>query len=56
MSNPSEGAGRISNIENTREAGNGPNPDISHVDRQEGEMNNGELGGNFGKEGDKEER
>lgn len=24
-----------------------PNTDISHVDRQEGEMNRGELGGNF---------
>lgn len=30
-------------------------PDISQVDRQEGTMNNGELGGNFRKPDTKEE-
>lgn len=40
------GAGRISNMhENEKEQAH--HSDISHVDRQEGEMENGELGGNF---------
>ena len=37
-----QGTGRINNVE-----GRPDEADISEIDRQEGEMNNGELGGNL---------
>lgn len=40
------GAGRVSNI-NGDERERDLSRDISSIDRQEGEMNNGETGGNF---------
>jgi hypothetical protein len=48
---PQGGVGRISNIGNNNEEQDKMIRDISHIDQQEGEMNNGETGGNFsGKE------
>jgi hypothetical protein len=48
-----QGAGRISSMhENNKEQAH-HSGDISDVDRQEGEMENGELGGNFNVAGSK---
>ena len=45
-SRSNEGVGRTSNSGDTQQ---NTGRDISHIDRQEGDMHNGELGGNFGK-------
>lgn len=42
--------GRLDNTANPDYQQEENQPDISQVDRQEGTMNNGELGGNFKKE------
>ena len=44
-----QGKGRAQNVSST----NSSHEDISKVDRQEGEMNNGELGGNLQEESEK---
>lgn len=41
QSNTNEGVGRVN------QPGQLPQRDISHIDQQEGTMNNGALGGNF---------
>jgi hypothetical protein len=46
----SEGVGRISNNDVSKGADSersGEASDISHIDQQEGNMNNGNVGGNF---------
>ncbi len=42
--------GRVDNCGNKQFEAEERQADISHVDRQEGTMNNGVLGGNFSKE------
>ena len=44
-----EGVGRVSKMHDSNEKDKSTH-DISNVDRQEGEMDNGELGGNFKKD------
>jgi hypothetical protein len=48
--NKNEGAGRTSNTGKDVKQDNLVSYDISEVDKQEGEMNHGEKGGNFNEE------
>jgi hypothetical protein len=50
LQNEKEGAlqGRLADTANPNFQQEEKEPDISQIDRQEGTMNNGELGGNFG--------
>ena len=45
QSRSNEGVGRTNTGNHSEQ--NAPVRDISHIDRQEGDMDNGELGGNF---------